>query len=107
MNSKQNRVYLTETKNIEKRNITQDPALVLEETQTEISMKITIDLANILDKNCPLRTLEMAFQSIKILKLSGGPCPYTRPNESNLQRSRDFPIYLLKRLDSLASKGTK
>ena len=62
MNSKQNRVYLTETKNIEKRNITQDPALVLEETQTEISMKITIDLANILDRNCPLRTLERRFR---------------------------------------------
>ena len=31
---------------------------------------MTIDLANILDKNFPRRTLEMAFQRIKISKFS-------------------------------------
>ena len=32
---------------------------------------------NILDRICPLRTLEMAFQSTKISKFSGGACPQT------------------------------
>jgi len=32
---------------------------------------MTIDLVNVLDSKCPLRMLEMAFQSIKISKLSG------------------------------------
>ena len=36
---------------------------------------MTIDLENILDRICPLRTLEMAFQSTKISKFSGGACP--------------------------------
>ena len=30
-----------------------------------------------LDRICPLRTLEMAFQSTKISKFSGGACPQT------------------------------
>ena len=34
-------------------------------------MKMTINLVNILDRNCPLRTLEMAFQSIKSSKFVG------------------------------------
>ena len=38
----------------------------------KMSIKITINLANILDRNCPLRTLEMVFQSIKTSKFSGG-----------------------------------
>ena len=38
-------------------------------------MKMTIDLANILDRNCPLSTLEMAIESIKISKLSRDPTP--------------------------------
>ena len=38
---------------------------------------MTIDLENILDRICPLRTLEMAFQSTKISKFSGGACPQT------------------------------
>ena len=33
---------------------------------------MTIDTANISDKNCPLRNLEMAFQGIKVSKFSGG-----------------------------------
>ena len=36
---------------------------------------MTIDLENILDRICPLRTLEMVFQSTKISKFSGGACP--------------------------------
>ena len=39
-------------------------------------MKLTIDLANILDRNYPLRTLEMAFQNIKIWNVSGGAWPH-------------------------------
>ena len=39
-------------------------------------MKLTIDLAHILDRNYPLRTLEMAFQNIKIWKVSGGAWPH-------------------------------
>jgi len=38
---------------------------------------MTIDLANTLDKSCPLRTLEMAFQRMKISKLSEEKCPQT------------------------------
>ena len=38
---------------------------------------MTIDLENILDRICPLRTLEMAFQSTKISKFSGGACLQT------------------------------
>ena len=38
---------------------------------------MTIDLENILDRICPLRTLEMAFQSTKISKFYGGACPQT------------------------------
>ena len=38
---------------------------------------MTIDLENILDRICPLRTLEMAFQSTKISKFSGGAWPQT------------------------------
>ena len=33
---------------------------------------MTINLSNIFDRNCRLRTLEMEFQSIKISKFSGG-----------------------------------
>ena len=36
-----------------------------------------IDLANILDRFLPLKTLEMAFQSIKLLKCLVGACPQT------------------------------
>ena len=38
---------------------------------------MTIDLVNVLDIKCPFRMLKMAFQSIKISKLSGeaGPHP--------------------------------
>ena len=46
-----------------------------EVTQIKISIKMTIDLENILVRICPLRKLEMAFQSIKISKFSGEVCP--------------------------------
>ena len=38
---------------------------------------MTINLANILVKNCPLKTMVvvMAFQRIKISNFSGGACP--------------------------------
>ena len=38
---------------------------------------MTIDLANILDRFLPLKTLEMAFQNIKLSKCFGGACPKT------------------------------
>ena len=37
----------------------------------KIGIKKTIDLSNILDRNCHLRMLEMVIQSIKFSKLSG------------------------------------
>lgn len=37
---------------------------------------MTIDLVNIFDKSCLFRTLEMAFQRIKILKSLFGRGPY-------------------------------
>ena len=37
----------------------------------KIGIKKTIDLSNILDRNCHLRMLEMVIQSIKISKLLG------------------------------------
>ena len=63
---------------------------------------MTIDLENILDRICPLRTLEMAFQSTKISKFSGGACPQTPlvPGpfsacliDRSLKKNHDF-IYL-------------
>ena len=50
---------------------------ILPVTPIKISIKRTIDLGNILDRICPLRTLEMAFKSTKISKFSGGACPQT------------------------------
>ena len=38
---------------------------------------MTINLPNIFYCNCPLRTLEMVFQSFNISKLPGGACPHT------------------------------
>ena len=38
---------------------------------------MTIDLEKILARICPLRKLEMAFQSITISKFSGEACPPT------------------------------
>ena len=49
---------------------------------------MTIDLENNLVKICPLRTLEMTFQSTKISKFSGLACPHGWP----LQRSPDLSV---------------
>ena len=54
-------------------------------SKTNINKHENDNLANTLDRNCPLRTLEMAFQSIKISKLSGDPPP-PPPSDSRLQR---------------------
>ena len=51
--------------------------LLREVTPIKIGIKMTIDLENNLDRICPLRTLEMTFQSTKISKFSGGACPQT------------------------------
>ena len=70
---------------------------------------MTIDLENILDRICPLRTLEMAFQSTKISKFSGGADPdppsawplfYRSPDWSVIKKNPRF--YILKKLDSLS-----
>ena len=71
---------------------------------------MTIDLENILDRICPLRTLEMAFQSTKISKFSGGACPQTPlvvgPFSARLTRrslkNKKPRFYILKKLDSLS-----
>ena len=48
---------------------------------------MTIDLVNILVKNCPLRILEMAFQWIKISNFSGGVCPQVSSRGFTLRQS--------------------
>ena len=53
---------------------------------------MTTDLENILDRICPLRTLEKAFQSTKISKVSGGACPPDPPSGWPLQRSPDSSV---------------
>ena len=57
---------------------------------------MTIDLVNILDRFLPLKTLEMAFQSMKISKFSGKACPQTPPPPSGssvIKKKYDF-MYL-------------
>ena len=85
-------------------------SLVLRKT----SIKMTIDLPNIFDRNCPLRTLEtVAFWSINISKFSAEYAPISpltaRPLSArvislSLKISRFF---VLKRLDSLWTGGWK
>ena len=68
---------------------------------------MTTDLENILDRICPLRTLEKAFQSTKISKFSVGACPQTPlvagPFSARMIRQwlKKKPFYILKKLDSL------
>ena len=70
---------------------------------------MTTDVENNFDRICPLRTLEMMFQSIKILKFSGGACPPDPPSGWPLQRSPDLikkktpRFFILKKLDSLSA----
>ena len=63
---------------------------------------MTIDLENILDRICPLGTLEMAFQTTKISKFFWGSMPQTplvpgpfsaRLIGRSLKKTHDF-IYL-------------
>ena len=78
-------------------------------TDGKICIKRTIDLENILDRIYPLRTLEMAFQSTKISKFSGGACPQTplvaSPFGANpicrWLKKKKTHVYILKKLDSL------
>ena len=75
---------------------------------------MTINLVNILVKNCPLRTLEMAFQQIKISNFSGGAWPQISSGGSPLQHSPEtlvikisrFYLHVLKRLDSMTVPKT-
>ena len=75
---------------------------------------MTIDLVNVLDSKCLLRMLEMAFQSIKISKLSRGAGPH--PLAAHAFGSRvihrllkNIPILhtVLRRLNSLLSPWLK
>ena len=63
-----------------------------------------INLANILDKNCPLGTLEMAFQRIQFSVFSGAECPQiplaAHPFSTHLIK-KISQFYILKRLDSM------
>ena len=65
---------------------------------------MTINLANMLDKNCPLTTLEMAFQRIKLSIFSGGECPQIPlaacPFSTHVVK-KISQFYILKRLDSM------
>ena len=67
-----------------------------------------IDLANTLDKNFPLRTLEIAFQRNKISKHSRGECSQTsqatRPFGArvNLRLLKDIPILHTQKVGSLS-----
>ena len=78
-------------------------------TCIKISIKRTIDLENILDRICPLRTLEMAFQSTKISKFSGRESPQTPlvvgPFTARLPcwlKNKKTRFYILKKFDSLS-----
>ena len=69
---------------------------------------MTSNLANILDRNYPLRTLEMAFQNIKMQTFLGQHAPTTPLQFESSVLARficDWKIcqfYSLKRLDSLS-----
>ena len=57
---------------------------------------MTSNLANILDKNCPLRTLEIAFQNVKIFNIFYGSMPPDSPSSSHPQPScTDCPVILI------------
>ena len=47
--------------------------ILIQETPNREYLAMTVDLVNILDKNCRLRTLEMSFRGIKISKVCGHP----------------------------------
>ena len=76
---------------------------------------IFTDLENILDRICPLRTLEMAIQSTKISKFSGGACPqaplvvgpFTARLIHQWLKNKKTRFYTLKKFDSLSVLKTK
>ena len=82
--------------------------LVCEATQLKISIK-RHRFSWHLDRNCPLKTLEKAFQSIKSSKFSGVACPLllvwartlSAPIHSLMIEKCLSWFYILKRLDSL------
>ena len=84
--------------------------LLREVTSIKISIKRTTDLEKILDGICPLRTLEMAFQSTKISKFSRGACPQSPlvvgPFTARLihwwLKNKKTRFYILKKFDSLS-----
>ena len=53
---------------------------------------MTIDLPNILDKSCPFRTPEMAFQRIKILTFLAGERIPEALKGWPVRRSRDSSV---------------
>ena len=64
---------------------------------------MTIDLVNILDRFLPLKTQEMAFQSMKISKFSGKACPQPPPPPlSGSSVIKKIRFYVLTKLDSLS-----
>lgn len=82
--------------------------LVCEATQLKISIKRHWFSWH-LDRNCPLKTLEKAFQSIKSSKFSGVACPLplvwartlSAPVHSSMIEKCLSWFHILKRLDSL------
>ena len=64
---------------------------------------MAINLVNISDKNCPLRTLEMAFQRIQFSIFSGRmpPDPLGAHPFSTHLIEKISQFYILKRLDSM------
>ena len=87
-----NRLYLTETDVQKTLKIAQNNIKIIKSSTCTWNQanknkhKMTIDLVNILDKNCLLRTLEMAFRRINSSKFSGGECmPPDPPSGSPLQ----------------------
>ena len=66
---------------------------------------MTIDIPNILNRNCLLRTLEIAFQSIKISKVSRGACHIAPPPAARVFDACVFRLWLNRRTLFLYSKG--
>ena len=61
--------------------------ILIQETPNREYFDVTVDLVNILDRNCRLRTLEMSLRGIEISKVCGHPSNYnsTIANWSLLQ----------------------
>ena len=61
--------------------------ILIQETPNREYFAVTVDLVNILDRNCRLRTLEMSFRGMEISKVCGHPSNYnsTIANWSLLQ----------------------